>query len=145
MAALSAINMQNELAANYQRKVLEGKNKMAAAGNSKDKTSFLCIIFSRKRLSRWGIEIWITLLSYPHSNTVIVTTKSYNIFLSRLTIVSEDHVLSTPVDGSKSTVDQFCSHGVDNDHLRFSLFELSLIIGFHFFVKLNDCSCPITQ
>ena len=54
-----------------------------AAGNSKDKTSFLCIIFSRKRLSRWGIEIWITLLSYPHSNTVIVATKSYNIFAIR--------------------------------------------------------------
>lgn len=32
MAALSAINMQNELATYYQRKVSEGKNKMAAAG-----------------------------------------------------------------------------------------------------------------
>jgi len=47
----------------------------------------------------------------------------------------EDYILCTSLDGSKSPVDQFCSHSVDNDHLGFPLFKLSLIIGFHFFVK----------
>ena len=37
MAALSAINMQNELAVYYQRKVSEGKNKMAVINAVRNK------------------------------------------------------------------------------------------------------------
>lgn len=37
MAALSAINMQNELATYYQRKVSEGKNKMAVINAVRNK------------------------------------------------------------------------------------------------------------
>jgi len=37
MAALSAINMQNELATYYHRKVSEGKNKMAVINAVRNK------------------------------------------------------------------------------------------------------------
>ena len=61
---------------------------------------------------------------------------------SCLSILSEDYVLSTSIDGSKDAVDELGSYGVDDYHFGFfpagnRFFDFSVEVRFQFFIRLN--------